>query len=44
MNRDRLIADAKARALGRADAYVPGLPLDAIPVGGEGHDVPGPGP
>jgi 3-hydroxyacyl-CoA dehydrogenase len=36
MNRDRLIADAKAQALARADAgYRPPPPRTAIPVGGE---------
>ena len=36
MNRDRLIADAKARALQRAaDGYQPPVPRTAIPVGGD---------
>ena len=36
MNRDRLMADAKAAALARArDGYAPPLPCGAIPVGGE---------
>jgi 3-hydroxyacyl-CoA dehydrogenase len=36
MNRDRLIADAKARALQRvADGYQPPAPRTAIPVGGD---------
>jgi 3-hydroxyacyl-CoA dehydrogenase len=36
MNRERLIADAKARALQRvADGYQPPAPRTAIPVGGE---------
>jgi 3-hydroxyacyl-CoA dehydrogenase len=36
MNRDRLLADAKARALTRvADGYAPPAHADAIPVGGE---------
>ena len=36
MNRDRLIADAKAVALARADGgYRPPPPRTAIPVGGE---------
>jgi 3-hydroxyacyl-CoA dehydrogenase len=36
MNRDRLIADAKARALQRvADGYQPPAPRRAIPVGGD---------
>jgi 3-hydroxyacyl-CoA dehydrogenase len=36
MNRDRLIADAKARALARAAGYTPPQPRRAIRVGGEG--------
>jgi 3-hydroxyacyl-CoA dehydrogenase len=36
MNRERLIADAKAVALSRAADYVTPLPRTAIPVGGEG--------
>jgi 3-hydroxyacyl-CoA dehydrogenase len=36
MNRERLIADAKAVALARATDYVPALPRTAIPVAGEG--------
>jgi len=36
MNRDRLMADAKALALSRADEYVRPQPRSAIPVGGEG--------
>jgi 3-hydroxyacyl-CoA dehydrogenase len=36
MNRERLIADAKARALARAAEYVAPRPRPAIPVGGEG--------
>jgi 3-hydroxyacyl-CoA dehydrogenase len=36
MNRERLIADAKAAALARATDYVPVRPRSAIPVGGEG--------
>ncbi len=36
MNRERLIADAKAVALARATDYVAPLPRTAIPVGGEG--------
>ena len=37
MNRERLIADAKAIALERArEGYRPLMPRDAIPVGGEG--------
>jgi 3-hydroxyacyl-CoA dehydrogenase len=36
MNRDRLIADAKAVALSRVTEYVPARPRDAIRVGGEG--------
>jgi 3-hydroxyacyl-CoA dehydrogenase len=36
MNRERLIADAKAVALARATDYVAALPRTAIPVGGEG--------
>jgi 3-hydroxyacyl-CoA dehydrogenase len=36
MNRDRLMADAKAAALARAhDGYAPPAPQHAIPVGGE---------
>jgi 3-hydroxyacyl-CoA dehydrogenase len=35
MNRDRLLEDAKARALAMAAAYVPAQPRAAIPVGGE---------
>jgi len=36
MNRDRLLADAKARALQRvADGYQPPPPRTAIPVGGD---------
>ena len=36
MNRDRLIADAKAHALQRvADGYQPPVPRSAIPVGGD---------
>jgi 3-hydroxyacyl-CoA dehydrogenase len=36
MNRDRLIADAKARALQRvADGYQPPVPRRSIPVGGD---------
>jgi 3-hydroxyacyl-CoA dehydrogenase len=36
MNRDRLIADAKARALARVADYVKARPRTAIAVGGEG--------
>jgi 3-hydroxyacyl-CoA dehydrogenase len=36
MNRDRLIADAKARALARVPEYVRAQPRSAIPVGGAG--------
>ena len=36
MNRDRLIADAKAHALARAAEYVRPQPRPAIRVGGEG--------
>jgi len=36
MNRDRLMAAAKAMALARADEYVAPQPRTAIPVGGEG--------
>ncbi len=36
MNRERLIADAKAVALARAQDYVAPRPRPAIPVGGEG--------
>jgi 3-hydroxyacyl-CoA dehydrogenase len=36
MNRERLIADAKAVALSRSADYVTPLPRTAIPVGGEG--------
>jgi 3-hydroxyacyl-CoA dehydrogenase len=36
MNRERLLADAKARALVRAGEYVKPQPRTAIPVGGEG--------
>jgi 3-hydroxyacyl-CoA dehydrogenase len=36
MNRDRLLADAKARALALARDYVPAQPRAAIRVGGEG--------
>ena len=36
MNRDRVIEDAKARALARAATYVPPQPRSAIRVGGEG--------
>jgi 3-hydroxyacyl-CoA dehydrogenase len=36
MNRDRLLADAKAAALARAPAYVKPQPRTAIRVGGEG--------
>jgi 3-hydroxyacyl-CoA dehydrogenase len=36
MNRERLMADAKARALSRAAEYVRPQPRAAIPVGGEG--------
>ena len=36
MNRERLIADAKAVALARATDYVAPRPRPAIPVGGEG--------
>jgi 3-hydroxyacyl-CoA dehydrogenase len=36
MNRERLIADAKAVALARAGDYVAPRPRTAIPVGGEG--------
>jgi 3-hydroxyacyl-CoA dehydrogenase len=35
MNRERLIADAKAIALSRAEDYVPARPRTSIPVGGE---------
>ena len=35
MNRDRLVADAKGRALARADEYVAPRPRGAIRVGGE---------
>jgi 3-hydroxyacyl-CoA dehydrogenase len=34
MNRERLLADAKAAALARAAGYVPPQPRTAIPVGG----------
>jgi 3-hydroxyacyl-CoA dehydrogenase len=34
MNRERLLADAKATALARADGFVPPRPRTAIPVGG----------
>jgi 3-hydroxyacyl-CoA dehydrogenase len=36
MNRERLIADAKAAALARVPGYTPAQPRTAIPVGGEG--------
>jgi 3-hydroxyacyl-CoA dehydrogenase len=36
MNRERLIADAKALALQRTSEYVKPQPRNAIPVGGEG--------
>ena len=36
MNRDRLLADAKAAALARVQDYVPAQPRTAIRVGGEG--------
>ena len=36
MNRDRLLADAKAQALAMASDYRPALPRQAIRVGGEG--------
>jgi 3-hydroxyacyl-CoA dehydrogenase len=36
MNRERLMGDAKAAAIGRAADYVPPRPRTAIPVGGEG--------
>jgi 3-hydroxyacyl-CoA dehydrogenase len=36
MNRDRLVADAKAAALARAAQYVPSRPRTAIRVGGDG--------
>jgi 3-hydroxyacyl-CoA dehydrogenase len=36
MNRERLIADAKAAALARVPGYAPTQPRTAIPVGGEG--------
>jgi 3-hydroxyacyl-CoA dehydrogenase len=36
MNTERLIADARDRALARADEYVPGIPRSAVRVGGEG--------
>ncbi|HEY7501949.1 MAG TPA: 3-hydroxyacyl-CoA dehydrogenase NAD-binding domain-containing protein [Vicinamibacterales bacterium] len=35
MNRDRLMADAKAHAIARAEEYVKPQPRTAIPVGGE---------
>ena len=35
MNRDRLIADAKALALSLAPGYTPGIPRTDIPVGGD---------
>jgi len=41
MNRERLLADAKARALQRArDGYQPPVPRKAIPVGGETVSAP----
>ena len=41
MNRDRLLADAKARALQRvADGYQPPPARDAIPVGGDAVTAP----
>ena len=36
MNRDRVLADAKAVALSRAAAYIPAQPRTGIPVGGAG--------
>ena len=36
MNRDRLLADAKAAALARVQDHVPARPRTAIRVGGEG--------
>jgi 3-hydroxyacyl-CoA dehydrogenase len=36
MNRERLISDAKERALARVDEYVPPVPRSAVRVGGEG--------
>jgi len=36
MNRERLLADAKAQALARAAEYVKPQPRTAIPIGGEG--------
>jgi 3-hydroxyacyl-CoA dehydrogenase len=36
MNTDRLLSDAKARAIERAGEYVPPVPRQAIRVGGEG--------
>ena len=36
MNRDRVMTDAKARALGMAPGYVPARPRTAIRVGGDG--------
>jgi 3-hydroxyacyl-CoA dehydrogenase len=36
MNRDRLLADARARALGMTGSYMPAQPRPAIRVGGEG--------
>jgi 3-hydroxyacyl-CoA dehydrogenase len=40
MNRDRLIADAKACALARvAEGYLPPPPVLAVPVGGEGVEA-----
>jgi 3-hydroxyacyl-CoA dehydrogenase len=41
MNRERLLADAKARALQRVrDGYQPPLPRTAIPVGGDAVGAP----
>ena len=41
MNRERLLADAKARALERVrEGYQPPVPRQAIPVGGEGVAAP----
>jgi 3-hydroxyacyl-CoA dehydrogenase len=36
MNRERVLADAKAAALARVPGYTPAQPRTAIPVGGEG--------
>jgi 3-hydroxyacyl-CoA dehydrogenase len=40
MNRDRLLGDAKAVALQRAEGYQPPLRRDAIPVGGDAVAAP----